>query len=440
MKVLFGLALSALLTPSLQAQEKISFQTARQAEGTTLYLYAPSVLRLTRLDSAKVMPGGKTSFTVPKGLVRGVYKIGPAKGQPTELVLGGTDKSFTEAADGRVKGGKEQSAYQSFKEIEANTQAGFMQLQEQYNRMAKEGMTPPEQVKITSLFRKKSDSIYLAQDKAYTEFAAKNVGTHAGKWAAFLIPAKDEQEKTYFPGTAAQLAEQELAWPNIIQQKMVIWLQRYLPQDLETYEKATLEAIDRAPAGSRFKENLFGVSAMVFASMDQEFLRPIANQWIKYYPNNTQAKELLAQLPQPQPEVGDMAPDIVLKDSTGKDLKLSSLRGKVVLIDFWASWCGPCRQENPNVVRTYEQYKDKGFTIFSVSLDQDRGRWINAIAKDKLSWPSHVSDLKGWQSAGAQLYRVNSIPATFLIDKDGKIIAKNLRGGKLESELQKLIK
>lgn len=440
MKALFCLAVASLLAVSTQAQEKITFQTARQPEGSTLYLYAPSVIRLTRLDSAKVAPGGKTSFTLPKGIVRGVYKIGPAKGQPTEVVLGGADKSFTETADGKVKGGKEQAAYQSFKEIEAATQSAFMQLQEQYNQLVKEGITPPEQVKITALFRKKSDSIYLAQDKAYIAFAAKNTGTHAGKWAAYLIPARDEQEKTYFPGTAAQLAEQELAWPNIIQQKMVIWLQRYLPQDLETYEKATLEAIDRAPAGSRFKENLFGVSAMVFVGMDQEFLRPIANQWLKNYPNNAQAKELLAQLPLPQPEVGDMAPDIVLKDSSGKDLKLSSLRGKVVLIDFWASWCSPCRQENPNVVRTYEQYKDKGFTIYSVSLDQDRARWISAIAKDRLTWPSHVSDLKGWQSAGAKLYRVNSIPATFLIDKDGKIIAKNLRGGKLESELQKLIK
>ena len=178
---------------------------------------------------------------------------------------------------------------------------------------------------------------------------------------------------------------------------------------------------------------------MVFGGMDQDFLRPIGNAWIKNFPNSTQAKELLAQLPPPATEVGDLAPDILLKDSTGKDVALSSLRGQIVLIDFWASWCGPCRQENPNVVKTYNQFKDKGFTIYSVSLDQDKGKWINAIAKDKLTWPSHVSDLKGWQSEGAKLYRVTSIPATFLIGKDGRIISKNLRGGKLESELQKLI-
>ena len=95
--------------------------------------------------------------------------------------------------------------------------------------------------------------------------------------------------------------------------------------------------------------------------------------------------------------------------------------------------------ENPNVVKTYDLYKDKGFTIYSVSLDQEKSRWLAAIGKDKLTWPNHVSDLKGWGSAGAKLYRVNSIPATFLIGKDGKIIAKNLRGPKLEAELQKLI-
>jgi len=138
--------------------------------------------------------------------------------------------------------------------------------------------------------------------------------------------------------------------------------------------------------------------------------------------------------------IGSPAPEIALSDPDGVIRKLSSLKGKVVLIDFWASWCGPCRKENPNVVAVYNQYKDKGFEVFSVSLDKDRSGWLAAIAKDNLIWPNHVSDLKYWKSAGAATYGVTSIPFTVLIDKKGKIVAKKLRGEELENKVKELCK
>lgn len=134
---------------------------------------------------------------------------------------------------------------------------------------------------------------------------------------------------------------------------------------------------------------------------------------------------------------GQPAPDIALPDPEGKTRRLSELRGKWVLIDFWASWCRPCRIENPNVVRLYQKYRDRGFEIFGVSLDHNREAWLQAIQNDKLTW-THVSDLKGWQSAGAQLYRVSGIPFTVLVDPEGRIYAKGLRGPTLEAALQKL--
>ena len=136
--------------------------------------------------------------------------------------------------------------------------------------------------------------------------------------------------------------------------------------------------------------------------------------------------------------VGAIAPDLAFENPEGKVLKLSDLRGKVVLIDFWASWCRPCRMENPNVVKTYRQYHDQGFEVYSVSLDRDKASWIKAIEADGLIWPNHVSDLGYWQSQAAKIYGVSSIPATFLIDKDGRIIAKNLRGAALENALKTL--
>lgn len=136
---------------------------------------------------------------------------------------------------------------------------------------------------------------------------------------------------------------------------------------------------------------------------------------------------------------GKLAPDFEELKIDGKTtMKLSDLRGKVVLIDFWASWCGPCRKENPNVVKTYEKYKDSGFTVMSVSLDRDKAAWLAAIEKDNLSWPNHVSDLGHWSSKVPQMYGVKGIPFTVLIDQEGKIIKTNLRGPDLEAELKKI--
>ena len=138
--------------------------------------------------------------------------------------------------------------------------------------------------------------------------------------------------------------------------------------------------------------------------------------------------------------VGKMAPEITLPTLTGETKALSSLRGKVVLLDFWASWCGPCRRENPNVVATYKKYSSKGFDVFSVSLDENKTAWEAAIKKDGLVWNNHVSDLGGWKSAVVPTYEIESIPFPVLIDKEGNIVAmgESLRGNGLESELKKL--
>jgi thiol-disulfide isomerase/thioredoxin len=136
---------------------------------------------------------------------------------------------------------------------------------------------------------------------------------------------------------------------------------------------------------------------------------------------------------------GKLVPDFEeLRTDGKKKMKLSDLKGQVVLLDFWASWCGPCRAENPNVVKNYQKYKDAGFTVMSVSLDSNKDKWLAAIAADQLVWTNHVSDLGGWQSKVAKLYGVQSIPFTVLLDKEGRVIATNLRGVALEQALQQI--
>lgn len=161
----------------------------------------------------------------------------------------------------------------------------------------------------------------------------------------------------------------------------------------------------------------------------------------KKYPNSDYVKSFHESVvKQNLLGVGTQAPEINMNTPDGKPLALSSLKGKVVLIDFWASWCGPCRAENPNVVAAYKKYAPKGFDIYSVSLDKDAEKWKQAIQKDGLIWKSHVSDLKFWQSPVVQLYNFNAIPTNVLIDKQGKILAKNLRGEELEKKLASIFK
>jgi thiol-disulfide isomerase/thioredoxin len=186
-------------------------------------------------------------------------------------------------------------------------------------------------------------------------------------------------------------------------------------------------------------------------SIDPALLKPIVPTLTKKFPQHqgiagivTQFNQMITEIENPKQAttstgVGSMAPELTMNDTEGKPFSLSSLKGKYVLVDFWASWCGPCRGENPNVVEAYNKFKNKNFTILGVSLDENKDKWLQAIKADGLTW-KHVSDLKGWESASTSIFGFNAIPYNVLLDPQGKIIATSLRESALHAKLAEVLK
>ncbi|WP_236974938.1 peroxiredoxin family protein [Membranihabitans maritimus] len=287
----------------------------------------------------------------------------------------------------------------------------------------------------------------LTTDKALEEAIYQfSVG---GKGVSFVLNGQDRKiningsfhtlEQYDFDLTGSQLTgSQTLAYEKIIKKQ---WPKPMLVDYFNNQENA-LVAIQT------------GIAFLMGSPDDYAYVREIVNkvdaempnspytrefkEFVEYY--DKKAAQSTGSAGRFAVDIGQPAPDIALPNPEGEIMKLSDLRGKVVLLDFWASWCGPCRRANPHVVSLYNKYKDEGFTVYSVSLDRNgqKQRWVQAIEQDKLAWKSHVSDLKYWQSAPAQRYGVRAIPATFLIDREGVIRKLNPRNT-LEQSIKELL-
>ncbi|TSA32940.1 MAG: AhpC/TSA family protein [Porphyromonadaceae bacterium] len=224
-----------------------------------------------------------------------------------------------------------------------------------------------------------------------------------------------------------------------------------LIEQQRSFIRAFIERHVAEPASLLALSHQIGKQSVLNGSADFDLFKKVDAQLYKKYPKSILILNLHKYVEAMRPQMesvqsnekttgsGSVAPDISLPDPDGKTQTLSSLRGKIVLLDFWAGWCGPCRRENPNLVTAYAKYHDKGFEIFQVSLDKTKPEWLAAIRQDGLNW-IHVSDLKFWNSPVARLYGIESIPANFLLDKEGKIIGSNLRGAALKEELAKLFR
>jgi thiol-disulfide isomerase/thioredoxin len=443
-QVFLSLCISSLILISAAEATTVKGKIANASKQKKAYLYVFQGDRLIATDSNSLKNGSFSFKSKADGFPQGMYKIGYSPENSSTLILGKQDmeveldsKAWEKPV---INNSPENSVYNQFKEINNSLNYQMRILDQKYQNLSPMAQTNPQAFQQAVMgLRQKVDSLMRDQQQKLSALKQANPGLFMAKVVDFSLNDANQTAENFI--TPAQLEDPELQKTNLWESRFLNYVQRFGENDPEKWVILADQIVNQMNGKTVAREIALRSAAKALLVLEQSGINAgydLAKKYNKEFPGR-ESEQFLTQFTPGPPGVGEMAPDIQLADRDGKILPLSNLKGKVVLLDFWASWCGPCRHENPNVVRAYNQYKDKGFTVFSVSLDQSKDKWLAAIAKDGLAWENHVSDLKGWGSAGAALYQVRGIPATFLLDKNGKIIAKNLRGSALEDKLKELL-
>ncbi|WBM74774.1 TlpA family protein disulfide reductase [Saprospira grandis] len=443
-----------LLAGSLSAQKKMSLEVelAADCELENLQLFQwtgtqvePfSAMELTSSKSAK-------RYSYSGSLEEGNYYLGTSLNQMRPLYLGNEKKVIlTGVCEDinayEIKKSKTNQAFVAMLDSIREQSASFFALVSAYKQNVNEPKVLADLDKKLEALDYRRKSYLLALKKEQPELA-KIVGLYTYLSYQNNKSSAEQREGDYLAQTYFQFTDLSdgtfkripFFYEAIKSYATNVSRVGLSAEEVQNYLDKTLDAVGQE--SPHHQSALLGVAFGLLSAQQKELFVQYAERYQKIHGGKSEVldnfiQQQIIQVRGAAP-IGGLAPDFEVATPEGKMLKLSDLRGKVLLVDFWASWCGPCRRENPNVRKVYEKYKDQGFEILGVSLDNNRDRWLKAIEKDGLDW-YHVSDLKGWSSAPAKLYGVRGIPFTLLLDAEGRVLAKNLRGPALEAKLAEL--
>lgn len=442
-----GLLLATLFFPIEKKEVHLTCNVFNCQKTEVLYLFEFNGVGFTNIQSVNIA-NDMAEFKIPLTGTPRFYYVGLSATNLRPLILGteeavGVESDCNGFRNAKIKVSELNQAYEALKNQmnafgnETNTLSRQFQ-QSQGNETALAEVNTKfvelDQRKLDYLEKLKKENAYLAKVFALNTYLSFN---NYGK--------KYPDEIEYFANEFFQLVD----WrdPDLAHLPWVFESWKSYTNTLSsinlpdnTHRLYLEKALARIPEKSRTYQLAMGGVVVALKEKNHANFVHFAKSFVEKY--KTTAPEAVATISEDLKKmasfvVGGEAPDFSMNQLDGTPLSLSSLRGKVVLIDFWASWCGPCRRENPHVVKLYQEYKDKGFEILGVSLDKTKDNWKNAIDQDGLTW-QHVSDLKGWGNEVAQLYGVRSIPHTVLLDKEGKILARGLRSAALEAKLKEI--